>query len=98
LGSSRLIPPEDEAKLTLYRGLLREAFERKYAPSWAAMKFKNKYGYFPPFDWGRGAIFDGNSSGRKKYERYLKDVALRIKKNKDWVQNYLRLELGNLVQ
>ncbi len=46
LGSSRLIPPEDEAKLTLYRGLLREAFERKYAPSWAAMKFKNKYGYF----------------------------------------------------
>ncbi len=54
LGSSRLISAEDEVKLIFYRSKLREAYQRNYAPSWAAVKFKESYGFFPPFDWARG--------------------------------------------
>ena len=50
LGSSRLISAEDEVKLIFYRSKLREAYQRNYAPSWAAVKFKDEYGFFPPFD------------------------------------------------
>ncbi len=96
LGSSRLISADDEVKLSWYRGLLREAYQRNYAPSWAAVKFKDEYGFFPPFDWGRGAIFEGDHSQQKEYKRYLKGVASRMKKDKDWVQNYLRLEFGSV--
>lgn len=96
LGSSRLISADDEIKLSWYRGLLREAYQRNYAPSWAAVKFKDEHGFFPPFDWARGAIFEGDSSGRKKYQKYLKAIALRMKKDKDWVDKYLRLEFGKV--
>ncbi len=94
LGSSRLISPDDEVKLIFYRSKLREAYQRNYAPSWAAVKFKNEYGFFPPFDWARGAIFDGDSSEVKKYQKHLKAIALKKDKDKDWVQKYLRLEFG----
>ncbi len=94
LGSSRLISAEDEVKLIFYRSKLREAYQRNYAPSWAAVKFKDEYGFFPPFDWARGAIFDGDASGSKKYLKHLKAHARRMGKDKDWVQKYLKLEFG----
>ncbi len=96
LGSSRLISTDDEVKLTLYRSLLREAYQKNYAPSWAWVKFKEKYGFSPPFDWGRGAIFEGDISQQKQYKRYLKVVARRMKKDKDWIEKYLRLEFGKV--
>ncbi|MDJ0647145.1 MAG: DEAD/DEAH box helicase [Xenococcaceae cyanobacterium MO_188.B19] len=96
LGSSRLISPDDEVKLTLYRSLLREAYQKNYAPSWAWVQFKKQHGFSPPFDWGRGAIFDGDLSQQKQYKRYLKQVALRMKKDKDWIEKYLRLEFGKV--
>jgi len=70
------------------------AYQRNYAPSWAAVKFQEKYGFYPPFDWGRGAIFDGDASGLKKYQKHLRTISRRIGKDKDWVERYLRLEFG----
>ena len=96
LGSSRLISPDDEVKLTFYRSKLREAYQRNYAPSWAAVKFKESYGFFPPFDWARGAIFEGDSSELKKYQKHLKAHAQRMDKDKDWVEKYLTLEFGKV--
>ena len=43
----------------------------------------------------QGAIFDGDSSEVKKYQKHLKAHAKRMGKDKDWVEKYLRLEFGN---
>lgn len=94
LGTNRSLPVEDEAKLDLYRDLLRESYQKKYAPSWAAVRFKDKYGFYPPFDWGRGAIFDGNFDRDEEYRAYLQMTSRRLGKDNEWVDKYLSLEFG----
>lgn len=94
LGNNRLIKPQDEVKLNYYRSLLREAIKCDRAPSWAAMKFKDKYGFFPLYDWARNAIYGGDRNSFSRYETYLKAVALRLNKDRSWVDKYLYLEFG----
>lgn len=94
LGNNRLLSDEDEARLNFYRFKLREAFERNFAPSWAAVKFKHKYGFFPPYDWARGAIFNHQNTSIPIYRAYLIEAAKRLDKTKDWVEKYLYLEFG----
>lgn len=96
LGTSRSLRVEDEVKLDSYRNLLRQAYSKQYAPSWAAIKFKDEYGFYPPFDWGRGAIFDGEVSGLTDYQNYLQETALRLDKSSEWIDKYLSLEFGKL--
>ena len=96
LGSNRSIKPEDEIKLNYYRSLLRDAIQCARAPSWAAMKFKDKYGFFPLYDWARDAIYGGDRSSIPLYEEYLKTVASRLNKNRDWIDKYLYLEFGKI--
>lgn len=97
LGSSRLAIASDEEKLVLYRELLKKAYNNGYAPTWAAIKFKDRYSFFPPFDWGRGAIFDHQRSSSliENYQEYLKSIAKRLNKESEWVDKYLYLEFGS---
>lgn len=97
LGSKHLINDLDRAKLEFYRTKLREAFSNNFAPSWAAMKFKEQYEFFPPFDWARGAIFNHQKSSIATYTNYLTAIAKRLDKDRDWIDKYLYLEFGNIV-
>ncbi|MDJ0747462.1 MAG: hypothetical protein QNJ32_29555 [Xenococcaceae cyanobacterium MO_167.B27] len=44
----------------------------------------------------QGAIFDGDASEVKKYQKHLKAIAKKKDKDKDWIKKYLRLEFGDL--
>ena len=94
LGQDRLISECDRARMTKYRYLLRQSYQSNFAPSWAAVKFREEFGFFPPFDWGRGAIFDGQEDKDSLYANYLKQTAQRLGKDKDWIQKYLFIEFG----
>lgn len=94
LGNSRLILPSDRIKIEKYRLLLREGYQKNFAPSWAAIKFRDEFGFFPPFDWARGAIFDGQIGVIAIYNNYLEKTAQRLNKDRDWIQKYLSMEFG----
>ena len=94
LNSTRIISPDDRLRMEKYRCLLRQSYQQSFAPSWAAVKFKNEYGFFPPFDWGRGAIFDKKEGATGIYTDYLKKTASRLGKDSGWVQKYLSMEFG----
>ena len=96
LGSKHLIRDEDRIKLEFYRTKLREAFSNNFAPSWAAMKFKEQYEFFPPFDWARGAIFNHQKTSIAIYTNYLTAIAKRLNKDCDWIDKYLYLEFGKI--
>ena len=42
----------------------------------------------------QGAIFDGDASEVKKYQKHLRAIAKKKNKDKDWVEKYLSLEFG----
>lgn len=96
-GESRLILNQDEEKLHYYRNLLRDSYDKQFAPTWAAIKFKENHGFYPPFDWGRGAIFfhHRDQYTYKKYKSYLIKTAQRLQKDDKWIEKYLYLEFGN---
>ncbi len=94
LGCDRLISYGDRIKMEKYRCLLRESYQNNFAPSWAAVKFRDEFGFFPPFDWARGAIFDGENGAVAIYTNYLKRIAKRLNKDQDWVQQYFCMEFG----
>ena len=75
-----------------------ELLSNNYAPNWAAVKFKEKYDFFPPFDWGRGAIFDHqhDHSVIGLHQKYLERAANRLEKDSEWIDKYLYLEFGLL--
>lgn len=94
LGTSRLISQCDLARMEKYRSLLREGYQNNFAPSWAAVKFRDEFGFFPPFDWGKSAIFNGNQEASASYNDYLSKTAYRLDKDRKWVQKYLNMEFG----
>lgn len=96
LGNNRLLISEDREKLVFYRSKLREAYQKNYAPTWAALNFKEQYGFLPPFDWARGAIFNHNLDSFELYTKYLYQVSQRLNKDRDWIDKYLYLEFGKI--
>lgn len=90
----QMLRPEDVERLKFYREKLKEAFEHQYAPSWAANVFKEAYGYYPPFDWGKGAVFGLSppAEAEVSYQRHLEAIAQRLSKNAQWIQRYLKME------
>ncbi len=96
LNLKRVMGEEDWQKLEVYRSKLREAYENFYAPSWAALVFKDNFGFFPPFDWAKGAVFgtEATEIDKKSYHRYLVSVASRKSKGQDWIDKYFNLEFG----
>ena len=94
LGNNRLISPSDRLRMEKYRSLLRKCYQDNFAPSWAAIKFRDEFGFFPPFDWARGAIFEGKKDKISIYSNRLEKTAYRLKKDSDWIQKYLNMEFG----
>lgn len=95
-GRSQLLSAGDKEKLIFYREKLREGYQKNYAPTWAALKVKERYGFLPPFDWGRGAIFDREKDACKIYTQYLSQIAQRLNKDQAWIERYLYLEFGQI--
>lgn len=91
------LSPEDEQRLLAYRAKLRSAYKYNYSPSSAVVWFKDKYGHWPPKDWGRGAVFDHDRTGVTvaKYRNYLNAIAARSGKKSSWTSYYLQLEFGH---
>lgn len=95
LGNDRLLSSEDRLRLNFYRSLLRQSYQDNFAPSWAAIKFREKFGFFPPFDWARGAIFNGELDMASIYTNYLEKTAQRLDKDSSWVKKYFKMEFGS---
>jgi len=89
---------EDVERYDFLRQKIREAYERNFAPAWAATTYKKHYGYWPPDSWGRGAVFGINPTASQKhsYRQYLKSVAQRKEKSDSWVEHSMYLEFGFL--
>ncbi len=87
---------EDLERYEEHRQNLRLAYERNFAPGWAASKYRDRYGYWPPDSWGRGAIFGLNPTSKQKdsYLQYLQTVARRKDKSDSWVEDCMYLEFG----
>jgi superfamily II DNA or RNA helicase len=95
-GLERFLSEGDLERLQEYQQQLRQAYQSGYAPSWAAYKFRDRHGHWPPFDWARGAILGEAPSveGKRQYRQYLEKVATRKEKGADWIAFFERLELG----
>ena len=94
---ARVMNDEDWRRLEVYRAKLREAYQKIYAPTWAAVVFKDDFGFFPPWDWGKGAVFGEQPTDehRRSYQSHLMAIASRKNKDKDWVEKYFGLEFGS---
>ncbi len=92
----QLLSESDFERYEFYRQKLREAYERKFAPGWAALIFKEQYGHWPPDSWSFGAIFGENPTpdAQANYQNYLQAIARRKEKLDSWVKRYLELEFG----
>lgn len=86
----------DFERYEFYRQKIREAYQQNFAPGWAAMTFKERYGHWPPDSWALGAIFglSPTASQEKSYHRYLQAVAKRKEKSESWVERYMNVEFG----
>ncbi len=95
-GLEQLLSEADIERYEFYRRSLREAYNKNFAPGWAAMNFKEHYGYWSPNSWSKGAIFGTKptTQQRSEYLKYLQAIAQRKEKPLDWVQKHMELEFG----
>jgi len=79
-----------------YRTALRNSYQNGYKPGWAALRFKESYGSYPPSWWGQGAIFGSTPSPiqQTQYKTYLERLAAKHEHDDQWVDRYLELEFG----
>ncbi len=91
---TRVMNESDWSKLEIYRSKLREAYQKKYAPTWAAMVFKENFGFYPPWDWAKGAVFgeEPTDNDRRSYQLHLMAVANRQSQDEKWIERYFNLE------
>ncbi|MGH2415144.1 MAG: DEAD/DEAH box helicase, partial [Microcystaceae cyanobacterium] len=57
VGLKQQLREEDLERLEFYRDKLKEAYDKRYAPTWAANVFREKFGHWPPWDWAKKAVF-----------------------------------------
>lgn len=95
-GLEQLLSEEDKERYEFYRSKLREAYQKSFAPGWAAMVFKERYGHWSPDAWAIGAIFGDNPTADQQtsYGNYLSAIANRLGKPNSWIQRYMNLEFG----
>lgn len=95
-GLEQLFSESDIERYEFYRKSLREAYDKNFAPGWAAMNFKERYGYFAPNSWSKSAIFGTKptTQQRAEYLKYLQAIAQRKEKPLEWVQKQMELEFG----
>lgn len=91
-----LLSEEDYKRLEFYRLKILEAYRNGYAPGWAAMTFKEKYGHWPPDDWALNAIFGDTPTleQQETYHQYLLAMRERKQKPSTWVNRYMTFEFG----
>ena len=91
---TRVMNESDWKKLEIYRSKLREAYQKQYAPTWAAMVFKENFGFYPPWDWAKGAVFgeEPTDNDRRSYQLHLMAVANRQSQDEKWIERYFNLE------
>ncbi len=87
---------EDLECYEFHRQNLGLAYQRNFAPGWAASTYRERYGYWPPDSWGTGAIFGLNPTAlqQESYRRYLQMIAQRKQKPDSWVERHMYLEFG----
>lgn len=92
----QLLSSEDKERYKFYRSKLREAYQKNFAPGWAAMVFKERYGHWSPDAWAIGAIFGDNPKleQRTSYLNHLLAIARRLEKPSSWIQRHMELEFG----
>lgn len=92
----QLLSEVDFERYEFYRQKIREAYERNFAPGWAAFTFKEQYGHWPPEPWSYSALFGEKPTDRERtsYENYLRTIAKRKEKPDSWVERYMQLEFG----
>lgn len=97
-GLEQLLSDQDQERYEFYRHKLREAYQKSFAPGWAAMVFKERYGHWSPDAWAIGAIFGENPTADRQtsYRSYLTAIAKRLEKPEAWIQRYMNLEFGNV--
>lgn len=95
-GLEQLLSEQDKERYEFYRHKLREAYQKSFAPGWAAMVFKERYGHWSPDAWATGAIFGDNPKfeQRTSYLNHLSAIAKRLEKPESWVQRHMELEFG----
>jgi len=95
-GLEHLISEEDLERYEFYRNNLHTAYDKGFAPGWAAMIFKEKYGHWPPDSWAKGAVFGNSPTAKQRsaYYEYLRILAQRKEKLDTWIQRYIELEFG----
>lgn len=95
-GLSQLLSEEDLERYEFYREKLRTAFQKGFAPGWAAMTFKERFGHWAPDSWAKGAMFgfSPTQNQQAEYQSYLQAIARRKEKPDLWVQRYMDLEFG----
>jgi superfamily II DNA or RNA helicase len=86
----------DRQRRNFYRDKLKEAFNRQYLPSWAAIAYKDCYGHWPPFVWAMHCLYSEQPRNPdfKEYYAYLMAIALRKEKDETWVQQQMLMEFG----
>ena len=86
----------DFERYEFYRQQLRSGYHNNFAPGWAAMTFKEKYGHWPPNAWARQAVFGDSYSPAHQvsYHSYLKALAQRKDKPDCWITKYMEMEFG----
>lgn len=95
-GLYELISEDDLERYEFYRSSLRVAYQKAYAPGWAALLFREKFGHWPPDSWAKSAIFGSSPTAKQQFEYkgYLQAIAQRKEKPSSWVQRYIELEFG----
>ncbi|NJK27749.1 MAG: hypothetical protein HC925_03360 [Coleofasciculaceae cyanobacterium SM2_3_26] len=93
------VPEEDKPKFFQYRQWLKEAYQQKLSPGWAASRYRESYRrQFPPLAWSRGAVFGEDPSARQRLEywRHLRKVAAVKGKTDLWMKHCFHLEFGGM--
>lgn len=91
-----LISKEDQRKAKYYAALAKKAFENGYAPGYAMMKFKDKFGSFPNNDHKLHGIFGAEPTpeNMKSYWVYLTKKAVEKGKDRKWCARFFADEFG----
>lgn len=86
----------DPQQREFYKTYLHDAFKRGYSPDYAVVKFKDNYGYYPPANIKRGALFGyaPTAQNRLEYLGYLNNVAAKKNKDQSWIAKQMSSEFG----
>jgi superfamily II DNA or RNA helicase len=85
-----------QKQFDFYQQKARLAFERGFSPGWAAVRFRDEYGLWPPRKWQRSIVFGGlaTDADKQAYRFYLEAIAERLDKSQVWVTQQMAVEFG----